>query len=173
MLRTRPASAAVHRVFAGTRPAILLVGYLAVLLVGYPEGANPWRTSANEFVNLQARWDAGWYLGVAIQGYAGDPGRRPGDQQNIVFFPAYPLLTRAAGRLLGGLRRRSSPCWAAHWSPLARSSGPSRLSVSLRTRCAGRRRPSGRQPCGCLPPTHSLFFSARRRIPNRCIYSAS
>jgi hypothetical protein len=88
-------------VFAGTRPAILLVGYLAVLLVGYPEGANPWRTSANEFINLQARWDAGWYLGVAIQGYAGDPGR-PGDQQNIVFFPAYPLLTRAAGRLLGG-----------------------------------------------------------------------
>ena len=88
--------------FVGTRPAILLVGYLAVFTVGYREGGAPWKlVEDNEFLNLQARWDVGWYLGVAIDGYSYVPNR-PLDQQNIVFFPAYPLLMRVAGRLLGG-----------------------------------------------------------------------
>ena len=100
MWRTRPARVATGA-FLGTRPAILFVGYLAVFMFGYREGGAPWKIAENEFVNLQARWDTGWYLGVAIEGYAGDPAR-PADQQNIVFFPAYPILTRAAGRLLGG-----------------------------------------------------------------------
>ena len=47
---------------------ILFVGYLAVFMFGYREGGAPWKIAANEFVNLQARWDAGWYLGVAIDG---------------------------------------------------------------------------------------------------------
>jgi hypothetical protein len=88
--------------FLGTRPAILLVGSLAVFTVGYREGGAPWKLiEDNEFVNLQARWDVGWYLGVAIDGYSYVPNR-PLDQQNIVFFPAYPLLMRIVGRLLGG-----------------------------------------------------------------------
>jgi hypothetical protein len=85
----------------GTRLAILFVGYLAVFMFGYRVGGAPWKIVENEFVNLQARWDTGWYLGVAIDGYSYDPAH-PGDQQNIVFFPAYPILMRAAGRLLGG-----------------------------------------------------------------------
>lgn len=85
-----------------TRPAILLVGYLAVFLIGYPPKQPAWRISDNEFVNLQARWDAGWYYGIATDGYYFSPGRdERGEQQNIVFFPAYPLLMRIAGRLLG------------------------------------------------------------------------
>ena len=99
--RTRPARAAVGA-FVGTRPAILFVGYMAVFMIGFPTVAAPWRIAENEFVNLQARGDAGWYLGVAIDGYADDPGRNATDQQNIVFFPAFPILMRAAGRLLGG-----------------------------------------------------------------------
>jgi hypothetical protein len=88
--------------FLGTRAAILLVGYLAVFTVGYREGGAPWKlVEDNEFLNLQARWDVGWYLGVAIDGYSYVPNR-PLDQQNIVFFPAYPLLMRIVGRLLGG-----------------------------------------------------------------------
>jgi len=84
-----------------TRVAILFVGYMAVFMVGYREGGAPWKIDENEFLNLQARWDTGWYLGVAIDGYADDP-TRPADQQNIVFFPAFPMLMRGAGRLLGG-----------------------------------------------------------------------
>jgi hypothetical protein len=90
------------KAFVGTRLAVLLVGYLAIFTIGYREGGAPWKLVAdNEFLNLQARWDAGWYLTVAIEGYSWNPNR-PLDQQNIVFFPAFPLLMRVSGRLLGG-----------------------------------------------------------------------
>lgn len=89
--------------FAGTRPAILFAGYLAVFLVGYAPNQPAWRISDNEFLNLQARWDAGWYYGIATEGYYFSHGMKArGEQQNIVFFPAMPLLMRVAGRLLGG-----------------------------------------------------------------------
>jgi len=84
-----------------TRLPILFVGYLAVVTFGYKDGKAPWRFVDNEFVNLQGRWDGGWYLTLAIEGYqyAAD---RPSDQQNIVFFPAFPMLLRTASRLMGG-----------------------------------------------------------------------
>lgn len=87
--------------FVGTRVAVLFVGYLAVFLIGYNQGRAPWRVVENEFANLQARWDTGWYLGIAIDGYRYSPSS-PEVQQNVVFFPALPLLIRAAGRLFGG-----------------------------------------------------------------------
>ena len=87
--------------FAGTRFAVLFVGYLAVVMFGYRPGTPPYRVSTNEVVNLQARWDAPWYFGIATEGYQVG-SNNPKDQRNIVFFPAYPLLMRAAGRLLGG-----------------------------------------------------------------------
>jgi Gpi18-like mannosyltransferase len=42
---------------------------------------------------MPARWDTGWYLGVAIDGYSFE---RTADvrQQNIAFFPLYPMLLR-------------------------------------------------------------------------------
>ena len=88
--------------FVSTRAAIFFVAYLAVFMVGYREGGAPWKIDPNEFVNLQARWDAGWYLTIAIDGYSYDPGLPSDAQQNIVFFPAFPMAMRAAGRLFGG-----------------------------------------------------------------------
>ncbi|MGE3178596.1 MAG: hypothetical protein AB7O32_14105, partial [Vicinamibacterales bacterium] len=86
-----------------TRTAILVTGYLAVFLVGYAPRQPAWRVSDNEFLNLQGRWDAGWYYGIATEGYYFSPRREArGEQQNIVFFPAMPVLMRVAGRLLGG-----------------------------------------------------------------------
>lgn len=107
--RTAAARAAVGA-FIGTRPAILFAGYLAVVMIGYgtSDGNAPWRLADNEFGNLQARYDTGWYLGVAIDGYSFIPGR-PEDQQNVVFFPALPMLMRVTGRLLGGA---SPPAYA-------------------------------------------------------------
>jgi hypothetical protein len=88
-------------VVAGTRPAILFVGYMAVLVIGYPPGPAPPMQVNNELVNLQARWDANWYLGIVTEGYHFVPNQ-PGLQQSIAFFPAYPMLVRGVGRILGG-----------------------------------------------------------------------
>jgi hypothetical protein len=52
----------------------------------------------NLFWDAFARYDAGWYHGIASQGYAyGEGGRN-----NLAFFPVYPMLMRAGGWLLGG-----------------------------------------------------------------------
>ena len=96
-----PEARAASVAFFSTRTAVLFVGYMSVFMVGYRGGAAPWKIDQNEFINLQARHDTGWYLSVAIDGYDDDPSR-PDVQQNIVFFPAFPMLMRAAGRLLGG-----------------------------------------------------------------------
>lgn len=59
------------------------------------------------------RWDAGWYLEIAQEGYAydGDPRR----QQNIAFFPLYPLTCRLC-RVVTGI---SIPLCAVLLSNLA------------------------------------------------------
>ena len=88
--------------FVVSRVGALTAGLLGVLLVGYGEDGPPFRISENEVLNLPARWDAGWYLGIADDGYDGSvlsSGRR--GQQDIAFFPAYPMVVRVAGDLLG------------------------------------------------------------------------
>ena len=97
----RPAVRNAATVVIGTRPAILFVGYLAIFMIGYANGHAPLRHFNNELLNLPVRWDAGWYLQIVTDGYRYTPGD-PTVQQNIVFFPAFPMLMRAAGRLLGG-----------------------------------------------------------------------
>jgi len=87
----------------GTRLAILLLGAIAVTLVGTipaPTAEALWRVSPNELVNLQARWDTDFYHQIATVGYRWDPSAFL--HQNVVFFPLYPLLMRWGGALLGG-----------------------------------------------------------------------
>ena len=49
------------------------------------------------FWDTFARYDSGWYHGIASQGYIyGEGGRN-----NLAFFPLYPMLMRAGGTLLG------------------------------------------------------------------------
>ena len=50
------------------------------------------------FWDAFARYDSGWYHGIASQGYIYGAGGR----NNLAFFPVYPLLMRAGGTLLGG-----------------------------------------------------------------------
>jgi hypothetical protein len=94
-----PAVRAAGRVVCGTRPAIFVVGYLAVLMFGYAEGRAPLRHFNNELLNLPVRWDAGWYLEIVTHGYHFAPDRAD-LQQNIVFF-RYCVLTRVG-----------AVCWA-------------------------------------------------------------
>lgn len=85
----------------GTRLPVLLVGYFAVVTIGYAVAHPPNRISDNEFLNLPSRWDTGWYVLIATNGYRWDPDLGPTTQQNIAFFPAYPMLMRVGGRLIG------------------------------------------------------------------------
>lgn len=52
----------------------------------------------NAFWDTFARYDTGWYRGIAMDGYRFVEGGR----NNLAFFPVYPLAMRYAGRLLGG-----------------------------------------------------------------------
>lgn len=98
--RAEAVRAAALAVF-GTRFVMLFVGYLAVFMFGYANGRAPLRHFSNELLNLPVRWDAGWYLQIVTEGYRYTPGD-PAIQQNIVFFPAYPMVVRIVGRLFGG-----------------------------------------------------------------------
>ncbi len=82
-----------------SRVAVLAVGVLVVLGVGYTLRPLQFRVSRNELVNLPARFDAGWYLGIARHGYQWRPELR-GHQQNVAFFPVYPALMRVGGDVL-------------------------------------------------------------------------
>jgi hypothetical protein len=96
---------AVTPLWAASRLAVLVVGFLAIGTFGYRGDGAPFRLYKNEFLDLPARHDAGWYLGIAVEGYKWDP--EAGGQQNIAFMPALPMLMRFGGRLIGG-----HPLWA-------------------------------------------------------------
>ena len=56
------------------------------------------RSQDHLFWDAFARYDAGWYHGIAVDGYH----YKGEGRNNLAFFPAYPLLMRAGGTLLGG-----------------------------------------------------------------------
>lgn len=83
-----------------TRVAVLAAGYFAVLAFGYKDIDPPLRNSSDELMNLTYRWDTPWYIDIAANGYR--PLDNPDAQQNLNFFPAFPITVRYAARLLGG-----------------------------------------------------------------------
>lgn len=85
-----------------SRLGALIIGFLGVILVGFPpEAANRWKIYNNDFLDLPARWDTGWYLGIATEGYRYIANAPENYQQNIAFFPAFPMLMRYLAVLLG------------------------------------------------------------------------
>jgi hypothetical protein len=78
-----------------TRLPIIVIGFLAV-------GAIPLETDLGSqhhdsaWINLLARWDAIRYADIARSGYTWDGN--PLSQQNVVFFPAFPLVIRLVSR---------------------------------------------------------------------------
>jgi hypothetical protein len=83
-----------------TRLAMGMLGLYGVFVFGYPPITLPFRLDRDELINLPGRWDAGWYLGIARLGYSWNPEST--HQQNVAFFPAYPLMMRVVGQLFGG-----------------------------------------------------------------------
>ncbi len=89
--------AAAVRAFVATRPAVLLVGFLAVVTFG---SANPgFQLSKDPLANLPVRFDAGWYGDIALKGYSWDHTFQR--QRNIAFFPALPMMMRPVGAVFG------------------------------------------------------------------------
>jgi hypothetical protein len=84
---------AIAPIFLATRLGVLVVGFLGITMIGYAPNTPPWRIYGHDLLDLPARWDAGWYLGVAAEGYIWNR-EEAGGQQNIAFFPAYPMLMR-------------------------------------------------------------------------------
>lgn len=80
-------------VLFSTRLGVLVAGFLGIVLVGYAPNTPPYRLYSNDFLNMPARWDTGWYLGIATEGYRFDPSVAE-TMQNIAFFPAFPMLMR-------------------------------------------------------------------------------
>lgn len=101
----RPDFAAALRAFVATRPAVLLVGFLAVITIGLTDRPG-FTVSRDPLANLPARFDAGWYGDIALDGYTWDHTFQP--QRNIAFFPAMPMLMRPLGTAFG-MRDRTAP----------------------------------------------------------------
>ena len=93
-VESRPHLAAAVRAFIDTRPLVFFVAYLAVVTLGFPRTVG-FILSSDPLANLPARFDAGWYGGIALDGYEWD--KQFGRQRNIAFFPAQPLLMRTVG----------------------------------------------------------------------------
>jgi Gpi18-like mannosyltransferase len=80
-----------------SRIIILIVGYFAVITIGFPD--KPPEQVPQPSLNLALRYDTGWYAGIALDGYSFQG--RFDRQQNLAFFPAYPVLMRAVGHVFG------------------------------------------------------------------------
>jgi hypothetical protein len=106
-LSVRPALLDAVLAVGCTRAVVLLTGLIAVSAIGFPPDSGQVGSGRQAVPGLGARFDANWYAGIAASGYdwEGSFDR----QQNMAFFPAYPLLMRAAGALTGALNRTLSP----------------------------------------------------------------
>jgi hypothetical protein len=91
----------VRPVVLSTRLGVLAVGFLGIVLLGYAPHTPPYRVYQNDFLNMPARWDTGWFWGIARDGYQFDPSARD-KMQDVAFFPLYPLLMRYGSLIAGG-----------------------------------------------------------------------
>jgi len=78
------------------------VGFIAnVTIPDYQNQGFTVLQQANPFWDRFARWDSGWYYGIASGGYKHVEGGR----NNLAFFPVYPQLMGALGRVMGGAQQ--------------------------------------------------------------------
>ena len=86
-------------VFGVTRLGLVLLVYWSlVFLPQNPDVKGFQAFPDNRILNGWARWDAGWYLGIAAHGYPALPA--PGEPNGVVFFPLYPILIAGVNLLI-------------------------------------------------------------------------
>jgi hypothetical protein len=79
--------------FVASRLVVTVVAYAAVAIIGFNPG-RPWRALENDVLDLYARWDTGWYFGIASVGYHANSSFDPTKTDAIAFFPGLPMLMR-------------------------------------------------------------------------------
>jgi hypothetical protein len=95
----RESAGAAARVAVVSRVAVLVAGYAGVMTIGLEPGRIGFTASPDPLLNLPARFDAGWYGTIALEGYYFQG--RFDRQQNVAFFPAFPLVERVVGYPFG------------------------------------------------------------------------
>ena len=86
--------------FLVSRCVVILSSLGGIAVFGYSDqfdterGINPYDGVARALFSSVGAWDAGQYLGIALQGYEDDAAR-------MVFFPLYPLLIHGLGSVIG------------------------------------------------------------------------
>jgi hypothetical protein len=96
---TRGPVARIVIVTVALRLATALVAFFAqVTMPAYQDQGFGVYRQRHAFWDNFARYDAGWYHGIARSGYDWVEGGR----NNLAFFPVYPMAMRASGFLLGG-----------------------------------------------------------------------
>jgi hypothetical protein len=83
--------------FIVSRAAVVATGFVAVSTFGF-NPPRPWRALSNDVLDLFARWDSGWYHGIASSGYGA--AFNPQHENAIAFFPGLPILMRVSGGVL-------------------------------------------------------------------------
>jgi hypothetical protein len=88
---------AIH---AGVLAVLLLVSWvIRQHVVVNPRSHDGLRFAGDWFFGGWYRWDGGWYVRIAQDGYSYVPGR----QSSVAYFPGYPLTVRAVGGAMGNL----------------------------------------------------------------------
>src|SRR5689334_11281632 len=108
-----PSVAAVLPIVLTTRLLVLIVGLMAVKLIGFAPVTvhRQWESIwPDDLVNLPWRWDTGWFTGIAIDGYTWDANTS--HEQSIVFFPGFPMLMRLGATLIGQPQSPVAIVWA-------------------------------------------------------------
>lgn len=90
--------------FTLTRILLVIVGMISPLLLSLSYTPDPaveargWLVTPIRLIDMWARWDYGWYLGIVDQGY--QPSGNIYETSNIAFYPVYPLLVKMCSLLL-------------------------------------------------------------------------
>ncbi len=71
-----------------SRIGLAAVGVVALSL--WPVQFHGWLASEHAWLDIWARWDSGYYIGIAREGYSFVPG----EMSSVAFFPLYSLLMR-------------------------------------------------------------------------------
>ena len=91
--------------FAATRCALLLVGWFSryfPVYLKYPireAVRRGWHVSPHRWLDIWARWDAGWYMSIVRSGYAAS-GDLHTTQSNVAFYPLYPYVVKLLALLI-------------------------------------------------------------------------
>lgn len=95
-----------------SRLLLLFAAWFSGYFVANPQYGDPvsvardWQFSPIKALDVWGRWDTGWYLDIALNGYS-LRGPIETTQSNVAFFPLYPLSIRAVLMLLPASLRTS------------------------------------------------------------------